>query len=75
VEGVFGPVRNELRALIGFAGRHYRHPVLGSPEAYRVAYSKLHDAVAGLLPGRPAPAEAGLEKQPTPGNTSARLAG
>jgi anti-anti-sigma factor len=52
VDRGFGPVRNELTALIGFSGRHHRHPVLGSTQAYQVAYSKLYDAMAGLLPGR-----------------------
>jgi hypothetical protein len=52
VHQVFGPVRNELAELIGFHGVRYRHPVLGSTEAYQVAYWKLHEAVAGLLPGR-----------------------
>jgi hypothetical protein len=52
VHRVFSPVRNELAALIGFAGASNRHPVLGSTEAYQVAYWKLHDAVAGLLPSR-----------------------
>jgi anti-anti-sigma factor len=46
----FGPVRNELAGLIGFAGKHHRHPLLGSVGAYEVAYWKLYDAVAGLLP-------------------------
>ena len=44
----FGPLRDELAGLIGFAGRHQRHPVLGSTGAYEVAYWKLYDAVAGL---------------------------
>jgi anti-anti-sigma regulatory factor len=52
VDRGFGPVRNELIALIDFSGRHHRHPVLGSPQAYQVAYSKLYDAMAGLLAGR-----------------------
>jgi hypothetical protein len=45
----FGPLRNELAALIGFAGKHHGHPVLGSAGAYEVAYWKLYDAVAQLL--------------------------
>jgi anti-anti-sigma regulatory factor len=52
VQRSFGPVRNELAGLLGFAGKHQRHPVLGSAGAYAVAYWKLYDAVAGLLPGR-----------------------
>jgi hypothetical protein len=49
VERAFGPLRNDLAALIGFAGRHHRHPVLGSPGAYEVGYWKLYDAVARLV--------------------------
>jgi anti-anti-sigma regulatory factor len=56
----FGPVRNELVALIGFAGPHHWHPILGSAEAYQVAYSKLYDAVAGLLPRRADDSQKGL---------------
>jgi anti-anti-sigma factor len=52
VNRVFGTIRNELAALIGFTGRHYKHAVLGGAGAYQVAYSKLYDAVAGLLSGR-----------------------
>jgi anti-anti-sigma factor len=50
VERVFGPVRSELGELIGFAGKHQGHALLGSVGAYQVAYWKLYDAVAGLLP-------------------------
>jgi anti-anti-sigma regulatory factor len=53
VARAFGPLRNDLAGLIGFAGEHQRHPLLGSDGAYEVAYWKLYDAVAGLLPGRP----------------------
>jgi hypothetical protein len=49
VARAFAPVRNELADLIGFSGKHHRHPVLGSPEAYEVARAKLNDAVAGLV--------------------------
>jgi anti-anti-sigma factor len=52
VDRVFVPVRNELAGLIGFAGKHRRHPVLGSDEAYEVAYWKLYDAVAESASGR-----------------------
>jgi hypothetical protein len=58
VERVFRRVRNELAELIGFTGKHQRHPVLGSTGAYQVAYRKLYDAVAGLLRGRAAGAAA-----------------
>jgi hypothetical protein len=51
VDRVFGPFRNELAALVGFAGKHFSHPVLGSTGAYEVAYWKLYDAVVGSLPG------------------------
>jgi hypothetical protein len=51
VESAFHSLRDELTGLIGFFGKHHRHPVLGSVGAYEVAYWKLYDAVAGLLPG------------------------
>jgi hypothetical protein len=57
VDRIFGPLRNELAALIGFAGKHHSHPVLGSSGAYEVAYWKLYDAVAKLLPNRAAGAQ------------------
>ena len=62
-ERAFGPVKNELAGLIGFAGKHHKHPVLGSVGAYEVAYWKLYEAVAGLLPGRAACAQETSEKQ------------
>jgi anti-anti-sigma regulatory factor len=49
VDRVLRPLRDELAELIGFAGKHRRHPVLSSAGAYAVAYWKLYDAVAGLL--------------------------
>ena len=61
VDPVFVPIRSALTELIGFAGGHHRHPVLGGAGAYQVAYWKLYDAVAGLLPV--ATAEASLETQ------------
>jgi hypothetical protein len=61
VDRAFGPLRDELAGLIGFAGKHYRHPVLGSARAYEVAYWKLYDAVAALLPAQRA------ETAPAPG--------
>jgi hypothetical protein len=63
VDRAFRPVRNELVELIGFAGKHHRHPVLGSPEAYAVVYSKLYDAVAGLVTRHAAGAPEAPEKQ------------
>ena len=49
LDRVFGPLRNELAALIGFAGKHHRHPILGSAGAYEVAYWILYDAVERSL--------------------------
>jgi hypothetical protein len=46
---VFGPLRNELASLVGFAGKHHRHPILGSAGAYEVAYWILYDAVERSL--------------------------
>ena len=53
VARVFAPLRDAVAELVGFRGRHQNHPVLGSVGAYEVAYWRLHEAVAGLLP-RPA---------------------
>jgi hypothetical protein len=50
VDQAFTPVRNALTRLVGFAGKNRWHPVLGSPAAYDVAYWKLYDAVAALVP-------------------------
>jgi anti-anti-sigma factor len=55
VERAFASLRNELTGLVGFLGKHHRHLVLGSAGAYEVAYWKLYDAVAGLLPDHVAP--------------------
>jgi hypothetical protein len=52
VDRLFAPIRNALAELVGFAGRHRHHSVLGSVGAYQIAYWKLYDAVAGLLPRR-----------------------
>jgi hypothetical protein len=49
VTTAFGPVRNELAELVGFAGKHRGHPVLGGTAAHEVAYWKLYHAVAGLV--------------------------
>jgi hypothetical protein len=57
VDPAFSPIRNSLGELVGFAGKNHAHPILGSLDAYQVAYWKLYDAVAGLLPGRAAGAE------------------
>jgi hypothetical protein len=63
VDRVFGPVRNALAELIGFAGKHHSHPVLGSVGALEVAYWKLYDAVAGRVAGRAAGAQGTPETQ------------
>jgi hypothetical protein len=63
VDRVFAPIRNTLTELVGFAGRHRRHPVLGSVGAYQIAYWKLYDAVAGLLPVRAGCAAESLQTQ------------
>jgi hypothetical protein len=63
VERVFGPLRDELAALIGFAGKHPNHAILGSAGAYEVAYWKLYNTVAELLAGRAAGAEEAPAKQ------------
>jgi hypothetical protein len=47
---VFGPLRNTLAELVGFRSQHRDHPVLGSVGAYEVAYWRLYDAVACLVP-------------------------
>jgi hypothetical protein len=51
VDQAFAPIRNALSELVGFAVRSCRHPALFGSGAYEVAYWKLYDAVAGLLPG------------------------
>jgi hypothetical protein len=71
VERAFAPIRNALAELVGFAGKNRGHPVLGGPGAYEVAYWKLYDAVAGLLPGRAGGPEVALEKQR--GETAAEI--
>jgi hypothetical protein len=50
VDRVFFPIRNSIFDLIGFTSVNRKHRVLGSTGAYEVAYWKLYDAVAGLLP-------------------------
>jgi hypothetical protein len=57
VDREFPPINLALQKLIGFSGKNRWHPVLGSVGAYEVAYWKLYDAVAGLLPVRSAAAE------------------
>jgi hypothetical protein len=68
VDQVFVPVRDALGELLGLAGKHRAHPVLGGPGAYDVAYWKLYDAAAWLLPGRPGrAAQAGRHAGPALG--------
>jgi hypothetical protein len=43
-------MRNTLVELVGFGGRNHRHLILGSSGAYQVAYWRLYDAVAEMLP-------------------------
>jgi hypothetical protein len=59
VEEVFGPLRDELLGLIGFAGKHHEHPVLGTAGSYAVAHWTLYDALAAWL--------SGAEEEPGPG--------
>jgi hypothetical protein len=63
VDRAFPPIRNALVELVGFAGHNHRHPVLGSNGAYVVAYWKLYDAVAGLVPRRAGGAAEAPEKR------------
>jgi hypothetical protein len=51
VSRLISPIRNSLDELVGFAGKNRQHSVLGSTKAYEIAYWKLYDAVAELLPG------------------------
>jgi hypothetical protein len=50
LDRAFVPIRNALAELLGFAGAHRSHPVLGGLGAYQVAYWKLYDAAGWLLP-------------------------
>ena len=50
VDQAFAPIRDTLAGLIGFSSTRRGHPILGSVGAYEVAYWRLYDAVAGLLP-------------------------
>jgi hypothetical protein len=66
VNGVFAPIQNTLAEMVGFTGKHHGHPVLGSPWAYQVAYWKLYDSVAGLLPSPVGGAAESSKKQKDP---------
>jgi anti-anti-sigma regulatory factor len=54
VPRVFSPVAHELAELIGFSGKHRRHRVLGTVEAYQIAYWKLYEGVAACVPRKAA---------------------
>jgi anti-anti-sigma factor len=56
VQRAFAPIRNRLTDLIGFAGQHRRHRLLGSAGAYEVAYWKLFHAITDLVPSPAKPA-------------------
>jgi hypothetical protein len=68
---LFSPLRNDLARLLGFSGCHKGHSVLGSLGAYTVAYWRLYEAVAGLLPRV---VEAVAETTPTTSEAIARPA-
>ena len=70
VDRVFFSIRNRIFELVGFAGCNHRHPVLGSTEAYEVAYWKLYDAVAGLLPRSATRSAEAPEKQCSSGGVA-----
>src|SRR5262249_43196645 len=63
LDRVFAPVLDELIGLFGLHGKLHRDPILGRTVAYEIAYGKLYDAVAGLLPGRADVAEKSPEDQ------------
>jgi anti-anti-sigma factor len=50
VPQAFAPFRHAVAEVVGFRSGHSEHPVLGSVGAYEVAFWRLRDAVAGLLP-------------------------
>jgi hypothetical protein len=49
VDRTFSPLRNFLAELVGFSSSRRSHPILGSVQAYEVAYWRLYEATAGLL--------------------------
>jgi hypothetical protein len=63
VDRAFVSIRNTLTELVGFTRKNCRLPILASTEAYQVAYWKLFDAVAGLLPIHADRTEAGVKTQ------------
>jgi hypothetical protein len=64
VDRVFAPFRDALTQLVGFARQSRWHPVLGGVGAFEIAYWKLYDAVAGLLPLPAGASELDPEKHP-----------
>jgi hypothetical protein len=50
IDRAFSPLRNDLAGLIGFQGKHSKHPILGTAGAYAVAHWKLYEAIAALVP-------------------------
>jgi hypothetical protein len=62
----FAPFRDAVADLVGFRSRHRGCPVLGSVGAYEVAYWRLHEAVAGLLPRPGAPVRGAREATSEP---------
>jgi hypothetical protein len=50
LDRTFAPIRDALAELVGFAGCNHWHPVLGGSRGHAVAYWKLYEVVARLLP-------------------------
>src|SRR6516225_8674605 len=63
VERAFAPLRNTLTMLVGFSCKRRWHFVLGGSAAYDVAYWKLYDAVATLVPSGAPIEEAAVQEQ------------
>jgi anti-anti-sigma factor len=71
---VFTPFRNAVAELVGFRSRHSRHPILGSVGAYEVAYWRLHEAIAGLMPRLASAQDAERASAETPSHEAHALA-
>jgi hypothetical protein len=69
VDRALPPIRSTLVELVGFAGHNHSHPLLGSTEAYQVAYWKLYDALAGLVPVPSGDADAPEKQREAAGKT------
>jgi hypothetical protein len=65
LDRTFAPIRDALAELVGFAGCNHWHPVLGGSRGHAVAYWKLYDVVARMLPAARAgePVETRHEKR------------